>query len=180
MRSNIGTPKIINFPFGTNGKLMVLGVPIFKHFRVLFHEKQLCHFHFCFPSRWGQLLKKKNLLSKEQILSFKSTPYFGKASSSSKANRKPSKCFSLAIGHWRLLTELGSHLEIPYKVQQVLHESWISSMTVNRTKHGFQWLQKCGKGYHSYVGKHGYSATGWITNLVLTLPFLLSSHSCSV
>ena len=29
-----GTPKIINFPFGTNGKLMVLGVPIFKHFRV--------------------------------------------------------------------------------------------------------------------------------------------------
>ena len=35
MRSNIGTPKIINFPFGTNGKLMVLGVPIFKHFRVI-------------------------------------------------------------------------------------------------------------------------------------------------
>ena len=31
---NIGTPKIINFPFGTNGKLMVLGVPVFKHFRV--------------------------------------------------------------------------------------------------------------------------------------------------
>ena len=28
---NIGTPKIINFPFGTNGKLMVLGVPVFKH-----------------------------------------------------------------------------------------------------------------------------------------------------
>ena len=26
-----GTP---NFPFGTNGKLMVLGVPILKHFRV--------------------------------------------------------------------------------------------------------------------------------------------------
>ena len=34
MCSNIGTPKIINFPFGTNGKLMVLGVPILKHFRV--------------------------------------------------------------------------------------------------------------------------------------------------
>ena len=44
MCSNIGAPKnhylffqilghlkIINFPFGTNGKLMVLGVPIFKH-----------------------------------------------------------------------------------------------------------------------------------------------------
>ena len=33
---NIGTPKNINFPFGTNGKLMVLGVPILKHFSVLF------------------------------------------------------------------------------------------------------------------------------------------------
>ena len=30
---NIGTPKIIDFPFGTNGKLMVFGVPILKHFR---------------------------------------------------------------------------------------------------------------------------------------------------
>ena len=28
---NIGTPKTINFPFGTNGKLMILGVPIFEH-----------------------------------------------------------------------------------------------------------------------------------------------------
>ena len=28
MCSIIGTPKTINFPFGTNGKLMVLGVPI--------------------------------------------------------------------------------------------------------------------------------------------------------
>ena len=34
MCSNIGTPKTINFPFDTNGKLMVLGVPILKHFRV--------------------------------------------------------------------------------------------------------------------------------------------------
>ena len=32
---NTGTPKIINFPFGTNGILTVLGVPIFKHFRVV-------------------------------------------------------------------------------------------------------------------------------------------------
>ena len=29
---------MINFPFGTNGKLMVLGVPIFKHFRVNINE----------------------------------------------------------------------------------------------------------------------------------------------
>ena len=34
MWSYIGTPKNINFPFGTNGKLMVLGVPILQHFRV--------------------------------------------------------------------------------------------------------------------------------------------------
>ena len=31
---NIGTPKPINFPFGTNGKLMGFGVPILKHFKV--------------------------------------------------------------------------------------------------------------------------------------------------
>ena len=30
----LGQLKIINFPFETNGKLMRLGVPIFKHFRV--------------------------------------------------------------------------------------------------------------------------------------------------
>ena len=29
---NIGTLKNINVPFGTNGKLMALGVPILKHF----------------------------------------------------------------------------------------------------------------------------------------------------
>ena len=33
-RFHIGTPKTINFPFGTNGKSMVLSVPILKHFRV--------------------------------------------------------------------------------------------------------------------------------------------------
>ena len=31
---NIGTPKSINFPFGTNGKLMVSGVPILMHCKV--------------------------------------------------------------------------------------------------------------------------------------------------
>ena len=31
---NIGTSKTINFPFGTNGKLMLLGVPALKHFRI--------------------------------------------------------------------------------------------------------------------------------------------------
>ena len=58
------TCKNINFPFGTNGKLMVLGVPIFKHFRVVTETvfltqcilvdhstiicwtKPICHCHF--------------------------------------------------------------------------------------------------------------------------------------
>ena len=31
---SIGTPKTSNFPFVPNGKLLVLGVPIFKHIRV--------------------------------------------------------------------------------------------------------------------------------------------------
>ena len=33
MYSNIGTPNNHNFPFGTNEKIVVLGVPILKHFR---------------------------------------------------------------------------------------------------------------------------------------------------
>ena len=36
---NIGTPKNMNFPFGTNGKLMVSGVPLHQHVRVLYHKK---------------------------------------------------------------------------------------------------------------------------------------------
>ena len=31
---NIGTPNNHHFPFGTNGKVVVLGVQILKHFRV--------------------------------------------------------------------------------------------------------------------------------------------------
>ena len=42
---NIGTPKKINFQFETNGKLMVLGVPILKHFRVTTRVKILYKFH---------------------------------------------------------------------------------------------------------------------------------------
>ena len=34
MCSNIGTPNNHHFPSGTNGKVMLLGVPILKHFRV--------------------------------------------------------------------------------------------------------------------------------------------------
>ena len=33
---NIGTPNNHHFPFGTNGKVVVLGVPILKHFMVIF------------------------------------------------------------------------------------------------------------------------------------------------
>ena len=43
---NIGTPKKnINFPFETNGKLMVLGVPILKHYWVTLGN--ICDFFFC-------------------------------------------------------------------------------------------------------------------------------------
>ena len=35
MCSIIGTPNNHHFPFGTNGKVVVLGVPILKHFRVV-------------------------------------------------------------------------------------------------------------------------------------------------
>ena len=42
---NIGTPKTINFLFGTNGKLMVLGVPILKHFRVILIAGYICIMH---------------------------------------------------------------------------------------------------------------------------------------
>ena len=39
---SIGTPKIINFPFGTNGKLIILGVPIFRHIKIFkFHENEI-------------------------------------------------------------------------------------------------------------------------------------------
>ena len=31
---DIGTPSVHHFPFGTNGKVVVLGVPILKHIRV--------------------------------------------------------------------------------------------------------------------------------------------------
>ena len=34
---NIGTPDKHHFPFGTNGKVVVLGVPILKYFRVCTH-----------------------------------------------------------------------------------------------------------------------------------------------
>ena len=40
---NIGTPNNHHFPFGTNGKVVVLGVPILKHFRVLTRQYKVSH-----------------------------------------------------------------------------------------------------------------------------------------
>ena len=37
---SIWTPKTINFLFGTNGKLMVLGVPVFEHISVKCNVRQ--------------------------------------------------------------------------------------------------------------------------------------------
>ena len=42
MSLNIGTPKTINFPFGTNGKLIVLGVPVLKHIMVDAESELMC------------------------------------------------------------------------------------------------------------------------------------------
>ena len=35
---NFGTPKIINFPFLTNGKLIILGAPVLKHIVVFSYK----------------------------------------------------------------------------------------------------------------------------------------------
>ena len=42
---NTGTPKNINFSFEINGKLMALGVPILKHFRVVDDNLGLLFFY---------------------------------------------------------------------------------------------------------------------------------------
>ena len=42
MYLNIGTPNYHHFPFGTNGKIEVLGVPILKHFRVFISAVKIC------------------------------------------------------------------------------------------------------------------------------------------
>ena len=58
MCSNIGTPNNHHFPFGTNGKLVVLGVPILlKHFRVflvpLYKGRGSCFCHRDIPVGLG-------------------------------------------------------------------------------------------------------------------------------
>ena len=40
---NIGAPNNHHFPFGTNGKVEVLGFPILKHFRVPYLLVLLLH-----------------------------------------------------------------------------------------------------------------------------------------
>ena len=42
MCSNTGTPNNHHFPFGTNGKVVVLGVPILKHLSVLYFSESRC------------------------------------------------------------------------------------------------------------------------------------------
>ena len=41
MSLSIGTPKIINFLFVSNGKLIFLGVPIFKHIVMRLYSAQI-------------------------------------------------------------------------------------------------------------------------------------------
>ena len=47
MGLNFGTPKTINFPFGTNGKLIILGAPIFKHMTEIIVTALFDSFHIC-------------------------------------------------------------------------------------------------------------------------------------
>ena len=47
----LGHLKTINFSFGTNGKLMIIGVPIFKHFRV--------HGQMTFDIAWKGLITRE-------------------------------------------------------------------------------------------------------------------------
>ena len=47
---NIGAPKSHHFPLGTNGKVVVLGVPILKCFRVLQMYKFICKIGFLFQN----------------------------------------------------------------------------------------------------------------------------------
>ena len=43
MYLTFGTHKVINFPFGTNGKFIILHVPVFKHIMVhLVSKKRAC------------------------------------------------------------------------------------------------------------------------------------------
>ena len=46
---SIGSPKTINFPFVSNGKLMIIGVPIFKHIRVCYIKHALSAFALVVP-----------------------------------------------------------------------------------------------------------------------------------
>ena len=67
---NIGTPNNHHFPFGTNGKVAVLGVPILKHFRV---NKFLAHpnaYGYNGIEHWNTILQTKNqkiLLQQEKF-----------------------------------------------------------------------------------------------------------------
>ena len=44
----LGHLKIMNFPFGTNGKFIILGVPILKHIRVFYGILQSNSWPFIF------------------------------------------------------------------------------------------------------------------------------------
>ena len=57
-----------------------------------FQGKQLCYFQFYLPSQWG-VNSKRNLLYKEQILSFKRRSRF--VSTSREAMKKDKSCLSL-------------------------------------------------------------------------------------
>ena len=63
---NIGTPNNHHFPLGTNGKVVVLDVPIHKHFRLNLIEK---------ISKWKCLqFAILNIVYKTGALTFQNNP----------------------------------------------------------------------------------------------------------
>ena len=66
-----GRPKNINFSFETNGKLMALGVPILKHFRVsqvIKETDSICFSHSCL-----QRHVRANSIDTDHTVSYKQT-----------------------------------------------------------------------------------------------------------
>ena len=60
---NIGTSKKHNFPFGTNGKFIIFGVPMLKHFKVLFITWTVKRFKIgCYPKGQSSFQREQFVL----------------------------------------------------------------------------------------------------------------------
>ena len=72
MGLNIGTPKTHHFPFGTNENVVVLAVPILKHFRVCYSrtlvaQTLLAHLPWLFQTH-SKVLNKNDPIAADIIV----------------------------------------------------------------------------------------------------------------